>query len=165
VRLRGFDYSLEGTYFVTMCTEDRECLFGEVTKYRAIRESPLQIELSEMGKMVETILKSLPQRFTNIELDSYVIMPNHIHLLFQIVGAIHESPAPENIQVPRSLLSKIIGYFKMNTSKEIHTTNPNVQIWQRNYYEHIVRDERDLNRIQEYIQNNPINWEQDELFV
>jgi len=53
----------------------------------------------------------------------------------------------------------------MNTSKEIHTTNPNVQIWQRNYYEHIVRDERDLNRIQEYIQNNPINWEQDELFV
>ena len=117
-----------------MCTEDRECLFGEVTKYRAIRESPLQIELSEMGKMVETILKSLPQRFTNIELDSYVIMPNHIHLLFQIVGA-------------------------------IHTTNPNVQIWQRNYYEHIVRDERDLNRIQEYIQNNPINWEQDELFV
>lgn len=152
-------------YFVTICTEDRECLFGEVTKCRAIRESPLQIELTGMGKTVEMILKSLPQRFTNIELDSYIIMPNHIHLLFQIVGAIHESPEPKNIHVRRSLLSKIIGYLKMNTSKEIHATNPNIQIWQRNYYEHIVRDDGDLYRIQDYIQNNPTNWEQDELFV
>ncbi len=133
------------------------------------------MKLNELGNLVHGIWQSLPNHHS-VELDTFQIMPNHVHMIINIVGAIHESPdqhpiPPDTIRahrdapLHRSSLSKIVGYFKMNTSKGIHTINPNIHVWQRNFYEHIIRDEGDLNRIREYIIDNPMNWNTDDLNV
>jgi len=161
IRLKNFDYSKSGRYFVTICTQDRECLFGYIVND--------VMKLNEMGKIIENIWESLPKHHT-VELDVFQIMPNHVHMIIKIVGgapvagvgAIHESPDKHDAPLQRSLLSKIIGYFKMNSAKTIHIINPNIRVWQRNYYEHIVRTKTDLNKIREYIKINPQMWEKDQ---
>jgi len=105
--------------------------------------------------------------------DKFQIMPNHIHMIIQIVGAHHDAPiyvyapnehdrthirAIHESPLRRSLLSQIIGYFKMNSAKTIHITNPNIRIWQRNYYEHIIKNETEYIKIERYIQSNPSMW-------
>lgn len=158
IRLKGYDYSLDGTYFVTICTQDRKCMFGEIVNdtVGATRGSPVYMKLNKFGLIVNDVLNSLPNHHP-MELKTYQIMPNHIHFIIDLSGG--SRPAPT--------LGNIVGLFKSECTKRIRriSNNPEMCIWQRNYYEHIVRDEGDLNRIQEYIQNNPINWETDELFI
>lgn len=102
-------------------------------------------------------------------------MPNHIHFIVEIVGAHHDAPICESVGIResisegatresplhRSLLSKIIGYLKMNSSKLIHGAEPNIIVWQRNYYERIIRNEKELNNTRRYITDNPANWDTD----
>ncbi|MDO8519330.1 MAG: transposase [Deltaproteobacteria bacterium] len=154
LRLKWYDYSQAGGYFVTICARDRACLFGRVIGGK--------MEMNEAGKNIESVWKRLPERFPQIKLDEFVIMPNHIHgiLIIDGVGAIHELPLPRRRQMT---LPMAMGFLKMNTSKHINNwrKTPGLPVWQRNYYEHIIRDERDLVKIREYIANNPLKWDED----
>jgi len=121
-------------------------------------------KIPKLKYVILTHWNELAIRFPEIELDEFVIMPNHIHGIIFIpaknVGAIHESP----LQSRRAmLLSKAIGYFKMNTAKRINQilNRTGQSFWQRSYYDHIIRNESELNRIREYIQNNPLKWQLD----
>jgi len=147
VRLGGYNYSQPGAYFVTICTHNRESYFDK---------SP------QIKQIVQTHWNRLDTRFPQIELDEFVAMPNHIHgiLFIAEVGAIHELPLQDRRKM---LLPKAIGYYKMNTAKEINQllNRTGQPFWQRNYYEHIIRNEEELNRIGQYIRNNPLKWELD----
>ena len=163
IRLKDYDYSRIGAYFITICTYEKEYIFGNVENER--------MSLNQFGKMVLEYWNSLPGRYTNIELDAFVIMPNHVHgiiKIIEIVGAIHELPLQTaNINPKterrRMLIPKVVGYFKMNSAKQINTlrNTTGMPVWQRNYYEHIIRNENKLNKIREYIQNNPLKWHLD----
>ena len=167
LRLEGYDYSQAGAYFVTICTKDKDGILAEITD-EAMRLSPA-------GKVVEACWKSLPSRYPNVELDAFVVMPNHVHGIIMIsigahtVGAIHELPLHESstsrqISRRRMLLPKIVGYIKMNTAKRINQlcNAHGVPVWQRNYYEHVIRNEGSLNSIRQYIAENPVHWALDE---
>ena len=156
-RLKGYDYSTPGAYFITICTHNRKCLFSNIVG--AIHESP-ENKLTEYGKFAEHIIELLPDRF-NVSIPKYIIMPNHIHLIIEISDnnekrAIRESP----LQHHRSIIDKIVGFLKMNVSKKINNTNNN-SIWQRSYHDHIIRGEKDYKKIWEYIDTNVIRWEKD----
>lgn len=174
VRLEGYDYSQAGAYFVTICTHGQECILGDV-----IDDC---MQLSPCGEIAWETWRGLPQRFERIELDHFVIMPNHVHGIIAItppdvgamhagavhvgathVGAIQELPLQGRTQRRRMLLPRVVGYFKMNASKAINVLRgtPGSRVWQRNYYEHIVRNEGELRAIQQYILDNPLNWQLD----
>jgi len=175
IRLRGWDYTSPGAYFVTICTHNGECLF----------EDPV------LRRVVETMWQRIPRHFPHVQLDEFVVMPNHVHGIIWIVdkpvGARHSreplsptdtilsdeptqsrkqpsgnaSPLPHGV-VPGSL-GAIIGNFKSVTARRINRIRrtPGAPVWQRNYYEHIVRSEDELGRIRKYIRLNPLKWELD----
>lgn len=156
-RLKGYDYSQNGAYFVTICTHNRKYLFSNIIG--EINEL-LENKLTQYGEFAEQIIKILPDRF-NVSIPKYVIMPNHIHLIIEINNdnenrAIRESP----LQYHRSIVDKLIGFLKMNVSKKIHNTESNI-IWQRSYHDHIIRNEKDYQRIWEYIDTNVMRWKED----
>jgi len=170
IRLKDYDYSQNGAYFVTLSTQNRECLFGEIEND--------EMKLNEWGKVAKGEWINLPKRFTNIELDLFVIMPNHTHGIITIknlVGVSFMKPETKyNIATSNQhmglinqtpTLGHVIRHFKSKSSYEIHQNGLNQIIWQRNYYEHIIRNEGDLNRIREYIIDNPLNWRKDDLFM
>ncbi len=151
---------------MTMCAYNRECLFGEI--------EDAKLCFNDFGRIAELFWQEIPPRYPDAKLDSFIIMPNHIHVVIIIeqnnVGAIHELPLHNKMPQRNRrnmLLTKIIGYFKMNTAKRInqlrHTYG--VPVWQRNYYEHVIRGKNDLNRIREYISNNLAKWEEDKYYI
>ena len=161
IRLRHYEYSRPGAYFVTICTDQRECLFGHI--------SDGKIVLNDTGRSVRYVWENLPSRFPSIALDSFVIMPNHIHGIIEIVGAalalppnpaVHKKGAASGAPT----LGDVIRAFKSISAIRVNhlLSRYGQPLWQRNYYEHIIRNEEELNRIREYIQNNPLNWEMDE---
>ncbi|MEW5745929.1 MAG: transposase [Nitrospirota bacterium] len=168
VRLQGYDYSREGAYFVTICIQDRACLLGEVIDGR--------MQLNDAGQMVTRWWNESANKFPTIESGGYIIMPNHIHSIIVIVGAAlcgcpETNKQPETGQPHRvaPTLGNIIDWFKTMTTNEYirgartHGWQPfNGKLWQRNYYEHIIRNNDELNRIREYIINNPSRWAEDE---
>jgi len=164
IRLRDFDYSADGAYFVTICTQGRECLFGEIVDGAMVLNDP--------GIMVEKWWQDVFGHFPNVVLDEYTIMPNHFHgiVLLKHVGAGFPRPmsTPENqggetppLRTPT--LGQVVGYLKYQTTKQINQMrdNPGVPVWQRNYYERIIRDEEELTAIREYIADNPAKWAED----
>jgi len=169
IRLTGYDYSLPGYYFVTVCTQERKNILGKIVNE--------EMKLNKYGEIVNKVIQFLSRQYPSVNLDIYQIMPNHIHMIIVIapVGAIHESPdiidnnkrahpdAPLQ-SMKRSLLSKCVGYFKMNTAKQINQlrNTPQQSVWQRGFYEHIIRNETELVKIQEYINLNPLMWLKDE---
>ena len=161
LRLKNFDYSTPGAYFITICTHNRKCTLSHVVG--AIHESP-EIELTDYGKITDETIRNIPERY-KATVDRYVIMPNHIHLIIIITDdeelrAIRESPLRG-----RSVISKVIGYVKMNASKEIHGKYDDAVIWQRGFHDHIIRDRRDYEKIAKYIYENPIRWQYDCFFA
>lgn len=156
IRLKRYDYSQKGAYFVTICTQNRECVFGEIING--------EMHLNGAGDMVERWWCELENKFKNIGLDKHVVMPNHFHGIVIIVGAdLRVCPSMgKHTGLP---LHRMVQWFKtMTTNEYIHGVkqNPNVPIdkrlWQRNYYEHVIRNEEDLNGIREYIITNPLRW-------
>lgn len=160
IRLKEYDYSQSGAYFVTIIVKDRACLFGDIIDG--------EMKLNEFGRVVQIVWKALPERFSQVELDSFVVMPNHIHGVIFIsddVGAIHESPLPHGRAERRKmLLPKVVGYFKMNVAKRVNDLRDTAgaPLWHRNYFEHIIRNEKELDRIRKYIIDNPGNWIHDD---
>jgi len=165
-RLSKWDYSSPGYYFITICTFYRENFFGYVKNNNII--------MSTIGKIIKQHWQNLPKFYSNIKLDEYVIMPNHFHGIVNIVETIHELSLQNNININNNqqllrinrrkmLLPKMIGRFKMQTSKEINKLRDmsGRSIWQSRYYDRIVRNDIELNAIRQYIKNNPKNWETD----
>ncbi len=161
IRLNEYDYSQAGAYFLTICTKDRLCLFG--------KDVAGKFTINNYGKIILGFWKDLNQLYPNVKTDAFVVMPNHVHGIIMVeekVGAIHEVPLQNrNHKMKRRqmLIPKIVGTFKMKSSKQINAIRDtaNVSVWQRNYYEHIIRDEDSLTRIREYIKNNPLTWNLD----
>jgi REP element-mobilizing transposase RayT len=172
LRLPGVAYASPGAYFVTICAFQRHCLFGQVVDG--------VVNLNRFGRLVETEWLRSPDIRREIELDAFVVMPNHLHGIVWIVGtdqtaagARGPSPLPtSNISSgqpvrgpsPKSLGAFVAG-FKSTVTKQINQlrVTPGQPVWQRNYWERVVRDERALHAIRRYIQNNPIRWVEDDL--
>jgi len=175
IRLPGYDYSQSGAYFVTICTHDRARLFGEIVGAGS-KPAPVTMRINFFGKKVEETWFDLPCHIPGIILGEFSILPNHIHGIiwikeknetqkngFEWDGAGLE-PAPTRKQTP---LSEIVRQFKTFSARRINEIRgtPGQSVWQRNYYEHIIRDEESYGRIAEYILNNHLKWEGDELFA
>lgn len=158
-RLKVYDYSHPGAYFVTVCAHNRECLFGEITGGKIV--------LNEYGNIVDRCWREIPAHFPQAELDEFVIMPNHIHGIVWIknsVGANNYSPLQipyKNIHGTSKTIGSIIRGFKIGVTKWFRQNTDRYSVWQRNYYEHIVRDDTELNRIRQYIIENPLKWDID----
>ncbi|HSW64498.1 MAG TPA: transposase [Dissulfurispiraceae bacterium] len=187
IRLKGYDYSQAGAYFVTICTKDRECLLGNVTGS--------EMHLNEAGGIVRSVWNGLPDRFPGICLDEFIVMPNHMHGIIVIidVGAGLALPVDAKITVGAGLalhdpmstvghkqqgvhkqqgaassapttLGDVVRAFKsiaaINVNRLLNLSGR--PVWQRNYYEHIVRNEAELDKIRKYIADNPFNWGTDE---
>jgi REP element-mobilizing transposase RayT len=167
-RLRGWDYSREGLYFVTICTHNRVHCFGEVIAGEMV--------LSPIGKIVAEEWQKTPLIRPNVELDAWILMPNHSHGIVMIMHQMQISEPP--VETPRrgvsttnpdapiarlqpNSLGAIIGQFKSVCTKRIWAAGFRDFAWQPRFYDSIIRNERSLVRIREYIINNPRRWEQD----
>ena len=186
IRLKNYDYSQPGAYFITICAQDRQCVFGEIAVGI--------MRANAVGNLAATCWQQIPQHFPNTQLDAFVIMPNHIHgILFlldnnagvqrmgvQCRGVQLNAPTlnahkpntmtprnPNNmysqISPQRGTLGVIIRTYKAAVTTECRKAQLAYMVWQRNYYEHVVRDERELQILREYLQNNPKQWEIDQL--
>ncbi len=182
IRLQGYDYSSPGAYFITICTQNHECLFGEISNRKMI--------LNAAGQMITTILQQIPDHYPGNDIDEFVVMPNHIHTIifvgagpracpFKIITCLPENGQPTENRQPRGRIGQpqgvaptglplpdIVSRIKTMTTKQYSDGvkqsgwQPfNGKLWQRNYYEHIIRNESELYQIREYIDNNPANWE------
>lgn len=149
-RLLDYDYSENGCYFVTVCTKGRKNILRQPVGAATCRPRHFP-ELSEWGYIVKQAIEQIPIKYPYITLDTYVIMPNHIHLLLTF-----SSP----IDIPHPTLSTVIGHMKRWVSMAIGTS-----IWQKGFYDHIIRDESDFLIKWHYIDTNPIKWESDEFYT
>lgn len=162
IRLLGADYAA-GMYFVTICTHERRCLFGTITEG--------VMSLNACGTIVTECLQAIPVHFPHVTLDAFVVMPNHVHgmiIIHEPVGAQHAAPLDLKTHphvVPGSLAA-VVRSFKSASTKRINLLRetPGNVLWQRNYHEHIIRDEADENRICAYVVANPQLWAQDSLW-
>lgn len=174
VRMRAYDYSQAGVYFVTICTHQRACRLSHVESpgsVGALHEAPAAV-LSDIGQIVDMMIRALPERYAAVRVEKYVIMPNHVHLLLRLLypepRAHHDAPlrtGKTEKGSTRALLPQIIGYLKMNTSKEAHKKYPGLQLWQSRYHDHVVRNDGDFLRIWQYIDTNPAKWAEDRYYV
>ncbi len=232
IRLKGYDYSQAGLYFITICVQDRKCLFGKIA---GASPSGAQMELNEFGSIAYEQWQKLPERFTNMELDVFQIMPNHMHGIIVLTDAVGagftpalnttNTPAPNTTNIPdrnntttpdhndavahddnaivynddsvahydNSIMDEIragaspaptrnsksvgdiVGAYKSLVANEClkifkqkwAEVNPAPymgKLWQRNYYEHIIRNEQSYQRISDYIINNPVKWKDDKFY-
>ena len=157
-RLKGYDYAQPGAYFVTICTKNRVGLFGDLAG-GAMR-------LNHCGEIAIECWKQIPAHFPTVQLDDFIVMPDHVHgilVLTELVAteaspAATSSPSPRPSGLRKSSLGAVVGSFKSAVSKRINRIYGQVgtSIWQRNYYEHVVRNNDELTRIREYIWNNSL---------
>jgi REP-associated tyrosine transposase len=176
LRLKGYDYGMAGAYFVTICTQDRACLFGDVVD-GAMR-------LSEAGEMVATLWDGLAARFSGVEIDQFVVMPNHLHgILVLDADAVDTTTERATTRVAPTdgdlvgaplvgapaRLGDVVGAFKSLATvgyiagvKTRGWPEFRSRLWQRNYYEHVIRDEGAFNRIRRYVDENPAHWDFDD---
>ena len=181
IRLRGYDYSQAGAYYITIVTWRRDFLFGDIVNQ--------EMELSRYGEIVQKWWGEIPIHFPNVETGAFVIMPNHVHGIIFILerrGTVSvpedndakeifqdnktspnlqggETPPLRVIQVPT--LGQVVAYFKYQSTKEMNTVENAgtvTKFWQRNYYEHIIRNENDLKNKTDYIESNPLLWDEDD---
>lgn len=161
-RLKEYDYSQPGAYFVTVCTQKGQLFLENVS--RAV------MVLNRYGRMVESSWNELSSHFLNMQSDWFVVMPNHIHGIVFLKDDCRGGVTPPvgksacgGLPLQKPNLGQIIGYFKYQTTKLINQTRltPGFRVWQRNYYEHVIRSEDKLNKIRYYIQINPLKWHLD----
>ena len=147
-RLECYDYSQDGAYFITICTEDKQCILSRIIPSQKEYESPT-VQLTEAGRLIEREIGRLNETYTSLSVDNYVIMPNHLHLLIML-------ESPDLKETNRVQLKRAINQFKGSVSKKIGRS-----IWQKGYHDHIVRDDRDYERRWLYIEDNPRRWDED----
>lgn len=187
IRLKGYDYSSPGAYFITICTHQRACLFGNIADG--------EMQVNSFGQVIQGHWSKLPSHHPHLRLDEFIVMPNHIHgilILFNenecdqsnIVGAgladtvsvssdyltpkpapTHDQSQPKFVTIQRAGIPNIIRGFKTFSARQINRQRrtKGTPVWQRNYYEHIIRNEESFEHIRRYIQTNPVNWKNDQL--
>lgn len=141
-RIPKYDYSTANYYFITICTYQKRCIFGKPG------------ELNWMGKHAERNLHRISELYSNILIDKYVIMPNHVHIIFDVRDCEKKND-----------LEMVIGQYKMSVTKEIRKVIPKFQIWQRSFHDHVIRNQHGYEKIWMYIDNNPIKWEEDCFYI
>ncbi|MDQ2810141.1 MAG: transposase [Chloroflexota bacterium] len=148
LRLHGYDYTQAGAYFVTSCVYQRKCLFGHIQAGEMV--------LTAAGQMVQQVWDGLPVRYPSIELDAFIVMPNHVHAILVLAGTDTAANSP--------LLGTVIRAFKSLSAVQVNRAlgRSGIPLWQRNYYEHIVRHDKELDHIRTYILSNAVQWELDE---
>jgi REP element-mobilizing transposase RayT len=173
IRLKRYDYAAAGAYFVTICAQDHAGLFGEVIDN--------EMRLNDAGQIAQQGWSATVDHFTYVQLDAFVVMPNHVHcVIIKTVGA--GSPRPDKgrtstergntgdegagtapLRVKRWSLGQIVAYYKYLSTKSINAARrtPGAPVWQRNYYEHVIRNEASLNTVRRYILENPLRWAYD----
>ena len=162
-RLKGYDYSQSGAYFVTICCHQRVHLFGDVADG--------EMMLDTLGCIVETCWDDLPNHYDNIRLDAFVVMPNHVHGIIFISGGdgvgegLKPSPAPTTTK--RHGLTEIVRGLKNFSARKINQLRdtPGTAVWQRSFHDHIIRSEKSLNHLREYVENNPARWQTDTFYA
>jgi putative transposase len=147
IRLQGYDYSQAGMYYITIVTQGREYLFGEVINAEMI--------LNRFGQIVQYAWFDLPKHYMHVELDMFCIMPNHVHAIIVLT---------DRMLVKRYPLSEVVRAFKSFSARRINSLRKTqgIPVWQRNYYEHVIRDGNDLQAKRAYIMSNPLNWDDDD---
>ncbi len=179
IRLKGYDYSQAGLYFITICTQNRLCVFGEIKNGEMV--------LNDAGMMIKTVWHEIPVYYHGFNIHEFIIMPNHVHGIIQIISnpkpvgagpcACPVNERQQQIGQPQGVaptmsLFDIVHRFKTLTTKRYmdgvkNNDWPrfNKKLWQRNYYEHIIRNEKSCYQISEYIQTNPVKWQDDKYYV
>ncbi len=135
-RLKNYDYSTENYYFVTICTHEKKCIFGAPDC------------LNQHGMIAQLAIRNIPIHFPGVEVNKFVVMPNHIHMIVEL---------PQNI----ADLSVMIGQYKAFVTKKIRELSPDMNVWQRSFHDHIIRNQQGYEKIWQYINNNPVKWEED----
>lgn len=149
MRLKDFDYSSNCAYFITLCTSDRRCVLGKVIGENDV--CPSNIQLSVYGQIVDAAIQKIPQYYSDVAVDKYVIMPNHIHMILMIKNNGRTMFAPT--------VSRIIKQMKGYVSKKIGKS-----VWQKSFYDHVIRNENDYLEIWQYIDSNPAKWTDDKFY-
>jgi putative transposase len=141
IRLKEYDYSRAGAYFVTICVQGHECILGSILDE--------EMQLSPQGKIAETCWHQIQEHFPNVALDAFICMPNHIHGIIYLYDA---SRGEVTSPLPLPTLGKVVAYYKYQSTKQMNTITGNigVKIWQRNYYEHIIRNSKELGNVRRY---------------
>ena len=150
-RLKGYDYSQPGYYFVTICTKDRQRLFWKVGA--TCGRPDLELQLTSVGHTVNEEINKISSIFNNIKINKYVIMPNHVHMIIVISEESGRSKTAPTI-------SRIIQQFKGSITRQV-----GFPIWQKLFYDHIIRNEKEYQKVWEYIDTNPLKWEEDEYYM
>ena len=139
-RMTHFDYTSANYYFITVCTHNRECVFGTSG------------HLNVLGQLAQKGIENIPLHFPGVKMDKYVVMPNHIHAIVVL-------------EQPQVSLSTIIGQLKAFVSKEAHKIHPDLQLWQTSFHDHVIRSQSSYEKIWLYIDGNPLNWEKDCFYI
>lgn len=154
-RLREYDYSSNGRYFVTICVQDKKLLLGSVVVGDGVLDVP-KMQLSRFGLIAEKYIQNMSHKYDGISVEDYVIMPNHIHLVIGILKqGTSRTPSPTNQIIP-----KFVSSFKRFCNREY-----GYNIWQRSYHDRIIRNDEEYRKIHDYIEGNPIAWQNDKFFV
>ena len=155
-RLKQYDYTGNGAYFITICTQNRAEILSEIIVGRGL--APAECKLSEYGKIAEQELLNLEKRYAGVKIDKYVIMPNHIHAIISINNDLTAGASP------RPTLSDIICTFKSITTRLCNKRHKGNKIFQTSFYDHIIRGQEDFKEIWEYIDGNPQKWQNDRFY-
>ena len=140
-RLPNYDYSTCNYYFITICTNERKCIFGKPGC------------LNNLGKTAEEHIQKMPSYYQNVFIDKYIVMPNHVHMILKLQG---EGNPP---------VTQIIGQYKRGVTNKIREKIPDMKVWQRSFHDHIIRSQATYEQIWLYIDANPQNWSKDQLYV
>ena len=140
-RIPNYDYSSENYYFITICAHEKRCIFGSVNA------------LNTIGLIVSKHIEQIQMHYQTVNVDKYVVMPNHVHLILYLDSG------------KEADTRHIIGQFKSGVSREVRKLYPDIQLWQRSFHDHVIRNQADYERIWLYIEGNPLRWEQDCFFM
>jgi len=193
IRLKNYDYSKRGLYFITICTKDQLSLFGNVvgagskpalpndmpiqndklsSKRAGLEPAPtefalatVKMEINDWGRIVQNTWFDLVNHIDNIKLHEFIVMPNHLHGIIEIIDNMRAGSDPAPTRKTKSL-SEIVRQLKTFSARRVNKERnmPGVPLWQRNYYEHIIRDEESYHKIADYIINNPMRWKEDKYY-
>lgn len=147
-RLKNYDYSTNGSYFITVCVAERKCILGTVSERENINFAPETV-LSDVGKIALKYIESIDASYSDVRVDNYVIMPNHIHLLITLCSADNKTDISQIIKAYKRLTAKEVGY----------------QFWQESYYDEIIKDDLHFQNVFDYIEFNECKWEDDKYFL
>ena len=154
IRLKGYDYSQDGAYYITSVTKARRILFGDIVDN--------EMQLNDTGRLISDAWEWLATRHSYVELDSYIVMPNHLHGIL-VLASDRPKGGSRTAPTGRKPLGRLIGAFKTVSTRQVNLTlgTPGQPLWQRNYYERVIRNDEEWNRVREYIASNPMQWDKD----